>query len=70
MVKSVKEAIANQVSKKRSRRSATMRLSRRPSQWFGATRATSGSAVPKQFTAWVGVRFQTPEGVEGGDDRD
>lgn len=64
------ESIANQVSKKRSRRSATMRLSRRPSQWFGATGATSGSAVPKQFTAWVGVRFQTPEGVEGGDDRD
>ncbi|MCE9515999.1 MAG: hypothetical protein K8R24_08730 [Mycobacterium sp.] len=64
------EAIANQVAKKRSRRSAALRLSRRPSHWCGATGATSGSAVPKQFTAWVGVRFQTPYDVEGGDDQD
>ena len=59
------EAIANEVSKKRSRRSATVELSRRPTG-FGAT---SGSAVPKQFTAWVGVRFQTSEDMDGGDDQ-
>lgn len=64
------EAIANQVAKKRSRRSATVMLSRRPSQWCGATGATPGSAVPKQFTAWVGVRFQTSDDGEGGDDQD
>lgn len=62
------EAIANQVSKKRSRRSSKLRLSRRPSRWLGATGATPGSAVPQQFTAWVGVRFQTSEDTEGGDD--
>ena len=58
------EAIANEVSKKRSRRSATVHLSRRP-RGFGDT---PGSVVPKQFTAWVGVRFQTPEDMEGGDE--
>ncbi len=55
------EAIANEVAKKRSRRSAKLRLSRRPRDLFGAI---PGSAVPKQFTAWVGVRFQTPEDMD------
>ena len=62
------EAIANEVSKKRSRRSSKLRLSRRPNQWFGATGAIPGSAVPQQFTAWVGVRFQPPADMEGGDE--
>jgi len=59
------EAIANEVAKKRSRCSATARLSRRPRDRFGAT---PGSAVPQQFTAWVGVRFQTPEDMDDVDD--
>lgn len=54
------EAIANEVVKKRSRKSATVRLSHRPRR-FGAT---PESAVPKQFTAWVGVRFQNPEDTD------
>jgi putative DNA primase/helicase len=59
------EAIANEVAKKRSRRSATVRLSRRPCRVLGVT---PGSAVPKQFTAWVGIRFQTPEDMDDADD--
>lgn len=61
------EAIANAVAKKRSRRSSTLRLSRRP-RGFGATVATPGLAVPQQFTAWVGVRFQTAEDLDNDDD--
>jgi P4 family phage/plasmid primase-like protien len=63
------EAIANEVSKKRSRRSPAVRLSRRPRARFGDTGATPGSAVPKQFTAWVGIRFQTPEDMDSDDDQ-
>jgi P4 family phage/plasmid primase-like protien len=60
------EAIANEVAKKRSRWSSQLRLSRRPRDQFGAT---PGPAVPKQFTAWVGVRFQTPEDMDDADDQ-
>ena len=63
------EAIANGVQKKRSRRSATVRLSRRPSRFLGATEVIPGSAVPQQFTAWVGIRFQTPEDMDDVDDQ-
>jgi len=59
------EAIANEVAKKRSRRSANLCLSRRPRDRFGTT---PGSAVPKQFTAWVGVRFQTAEDLDDSED--
>lgn len=58
------EAVANGVGKKRSRRSAKL-VSRRPQ---GGWINTSGSALPKQFMAWVGVRFQTPEDLDNGDD--
>jgi putative DNA primase/helicase len=62
------EAIANEVAKKRSRRSPTVRLSRRP-RAFWATGAIPGSPVPQQFTAWVGIRFQTPEDMDDADDQ-
>lgn len=62
------EAIANGVIKKRSRRSAKLQLSRRPNHPFMATGATPGSAVPKLFTAWVGVRFQAPDDMYDVDD--
>jgi putative DNA primase/helicase len=62
------EAIANEVAKKRSRRSPTLRLSRRP-RGFRATGATPGSPVPPQFTAWVGIRFQTPDDMDDADDQ-
>lgn len=62
------EAIANEVAKRRSRRSANLRLSRRPGHRFGVAGATPGSAVPQQFTAWVGIRFQTPEDMDAVDD--
>ena len=62
------QAIANDVAKKRSRRSSALRLSRRTSRLLGATGATTGSAVPKQFTAWVGIRFQTEDDQEPGHD--
>lgn len=55
------EAIANGVTKKRSRRSSRLSLSQRSAGSLGCAGTTPGPAVPQQFTAWVGVRFRTHE---------
>jgi putative DNA primase/helicase len=55
------EAIANGVQKKRARQSPQMCLSRRLNRVSWATGVPTGIVSPAQFTAWVGVRFQTSE---------
>jgi putative DNA primase/helicase len=58
-------AKTNGVEKKRGIRSSRPGLSRRHgpglSRRHGGTTWATGVAVPKSYTAWLGVRFRTPD---------
>src|SRR5262249_55240855 len=59
---------ANGVEKKRTRSTARLILSQRPRSGHGGSAATTGSALPQQYQAWVGLRFRTSEDDSDVDD--